>query len=61
MNKVCQHVITMTHRSTGQTYLLLDIVEGVWGVNGETDKDDVRIGIRKRAKSVVIFLARSIP
>lgn len=27
------------------THLLLDVVEGVWRVNRETDQDDVRVGV----------------
>lgn len=45
----------------GAAYLLLDVVKRIWGVNGETDQDDVRVGIRERAKTVVILLTSGIP
>jgi hypothetical protein len=28
-----------------KSYLLLDVVKGVWGVDSEADKDDVRVGV----------------
>lgn len=42
-------------------YLLLDVVERVGRVDGEADKDDVRVGVGQRAQTVVIFLACGIP
>ena len=27
------------------SYLLLDVIEGIWGVNGETDQDNMRIWV----------------
>ena len=44
-----------------ETHLLLDVVERVWRVDGETDQDDMRVGVGERAESVVIFLASGIP
>lgn len=43
------------------THLFLDVVKRVGGVNGEADEDDVRVGVRQRTESVVVFLASSIP
>lgn len=43
------------------SYLLLDIVKRVWGVDGEADEDDMGIRIRQRTKAIVVFLARGIP
>jgi hypothetical protein len=42
-------------------YLLLDVIKRVRRVDGEADEDDVRVGVRERSKSVVIFLACGIP
>jgi hypothetical protein len=42
-------------------YLLLDIVKRIGRVDGEANQDNVRVGVRKRAETVVIFLASSIP
>lgn len=44
-----------------RSYLLLNVVERVGGVDGEADEDDVRVGVRERAETVVIFLASGIP
>lgn len=43
------------------THLLLDVVERVWRVNGETDQDDVGVGVRQRTETVIIFLTSRIP
>lgn len=42
-------------------YLLLDVVERIRRVDGEADQNDVRVRVRKRAKTIVILLASSIP
>lgn len=42
-------------------YLLLDVVKRVGGVNGEANQDNVRVGVREGAETVVILLASSIP
>lgn len=44
-----------------RTHLLLDVVERVWRVNRETDQNDMRVGVRQRTETVVIFLTRRIP
>lgn len=44
-----------------ETHLLLDVVERVWRVDGETDQNDVGVGVRQRTETVIIFLASSIP
>jgi len=41
--------------------LLLNIVQGVAGINGEADQDDVGVRVREGAETVVIFLASRIP
>jgi len=41
--------------------LLLDVVEGIRAIDGETDKNDMRVGIGKRSKAVIVFLAGRIP
>ena len=43
------------------TYLLLDVVERVGGVDGEANQDNVRIGVGKRSETVIIFLTGGIP
>jgi hypothetical protein len=42
-------------------YLLLDVVKRIGRVDGEANQDNVRVGVRKRAETVVIFLASGIP
>jgi hypothetical protein len=42
-------------------HLLLDVVKGIRGVDGEADEDDVGIWIRQRTEAIVIFLTRGIP
>jgi hypothetical protein len=42
-------------------YLLLDVVERIRRIDGEANQDNVRVGVRKRAETIVIFLASSIP
>lgn len=44
-----------------KTNLLLDVVKGIGGINGEADQDDVRVRIRKRSETIVIFLTSRIP
>lgn len=41
--------------------LLLDVVERIGRVNGEADEDNMRVGVRKRAETVVILLTGGIP
>ena len=43
------------------SYLLLHVVQRIWGVDGKTDEDDMRIWIGKRAQTIVVFLACRIP
>lgn len=43
------------------TYLLKNIVQRVRRINGEADQDDVRVGVRERSETVIIFLASRIP
>lgn len=43
------------------TYLFLDVVKRVGRVDGKADENDMRVGVRERSESVVIFLAGSIP
>ncbi len=42
-------------------YLLLNVVKGIWGVDGEANQDDVGVWVGERAKTVVIFLTGGIP
>lgn len=43
------------------TYLLKDVVQRIRGVDGEADQDDVRVRVRERSETVIIFLASRIP
>jgi hypothetical protein len=43
------------------SYLLLHVVERVGRVDSEANQDNMRIGVRERAETVVIFLASGIP
>lgn len=49
------------HERRRAAYLLLDVVERVGRVDGEADEDDVRVGVRERAQTVVVLLACGIP
>ncbi len=40
--------------------LLADVLEGSWAGDGEADQEDVGLGIRERAETVVIFLSGGI-
>lgn len=42
-------------------YLLLDVIERIGRINSEANQDDMRIGVRQRAKTIVILLASCIP
>ena len=44
-----------------RTHLLLHVVQGIRGVDRETDEDDVGVGVGERTKAIVVFLAGSIP
>lgn len=41
--------------------LLLHIVERVGRVDGEADQDDVRVGVRQGAETVIVLLTGGIP
>jgi len=41
--------------------LLLNVVERIWGIDSETDEDDMGIGVGERTKTVVILLTSRIP
>ncbi len=43
------------------TNLVHDVFERVRAVNGKTDKDEVRLGVRQRPQSVVFLLSGRIP
>ena len=43
------------------TYLLLDVVERVGGVDGEANQDNVRIWVREWSETIIILLTGSIP
>jgi len=56
--------ITSAMRSPSRarrTHLLLNVVQRVRGVNGETDQDDMGVGVTERAEAVVVLLASRIP
>jgi hypothetical protein len=42
-------------------YLIHDVFQRVWTVDCKTNKDDVRLGVGKRAQAVVLLLASGIP
>lgn len=41
--------------------LFLNIVERIGRVDGKADEDNVRVGVRERTESVVVFLTGGIP
>jgi hypothetical protein len=47
--------------SMRSTYLLRNVVQGVGGVDGEADQDDVGIGVRQGSETVVVLLTGRIP
>ena len=51
---MCDHV-----RSCDQSYLLLDVLEGGGGDDGEADKEHVGLGVREWAEPVVVLLTCS--
>jgi hypothetical protein len=46
---------------TAETDLLLNVVQRIWRVNSEADKDDMRVRVAEGTKAVVVFLASGIP
>lgn len=57
----CQSAYLAYGGSAITTYLLLDVVERIGRVDSEADQDNVRIGVRKRSETIVVFLASRIP
>ena len=49
------------HVSETGAHLLLHVIKRIGAVNGETDKDDMRVRVTEWAEAIVIFLASSIP
>lgn len=47
--------------SRGVAYLSPNVVKGRRANNGEADEEDIGLGVRERAKTVVILLASGIP
>jgi hypothetical protein len=43
------------------SYLLLDVVERIGRIDGKANQNNVRVGVRERAETVVILLASGIP
>lgn len=43
------------------SHLLLDVVKGVGRVDREADQNDVRVRVRERTETVVVFLTSRIP
>lgn len=37
-----------------------DVLKGCWGGDGETDEEDIGLGIGQRSQTVIIFLSGSI-
>lgn len=57
----CQQFSYLGKLRLRHPYLLLDVVQGIRGVDSEADQDDVGIGIGERSETVIIFLASRIP
>lgn len=57
----CAGLAMGVHEMRQAAYLLLDVVERVGGVDGKADEDNVRVGVREGAQTVVILLAGGIP
>jgi hypothetical protein len=67
---VVSQILLATDEDDGETLaevknfrdpLLLDVVERIGRVDSEADQDNVRIGVRKRSETIVVFLASRIP
>jgi hypothetical protein len=43
------------------TYLVLDVVQGIWGVDGEAYQNDMRFRVCQRPQALVVLLASCIP
>lgn len=43
------------------SYLLLDVVQGVGGVDSEADQDDVGVGVGQGTETIIVLLASRIP
>ena len=48
-------------RGGGGTNLVHDVLERVRAVDGEADKDEVRLGVRERPQPVVLLLPGRVP
>lgn len=68
--RVVSEILLATDKDDGQVLaevknfrnpLLLDVVERIGRVDGEADKNDMRIRVREGTKTVVIFLTGGIP
>lgn len=42
-------------------YLVHNILKRVWAVDGEANKEQIGLGVRERAQSIVLFLSSRIP
>lgn len=45
----------------GLIYLVHYILKRVGAVNGETNEEEVGLGVRKRTQTIILFLSSSIP
>jgi len=52
---------TLTEVKDLRDPLLLDVVKGIWGVDGEANQDNVGVWVGEWAKTIVILLTGSIP
>ena len=57
-----KQVSTITIRFENvKTYLLLNVIERIRGVDSKTDEDDMGVWVGERSKTIVIFLSCRIP
>lgn len=47
--------------ASSTTHLFLNVVERVRAVDGEANENNVRIWVRERPETVIVFLASGIP
>jgi len=45
----------------GWIYLLLNVIKRIWRVDGKADQNDMGVWVGERPKTIIIFLASSIP
>lgn len=48
-------------QQNSNAYLLPDVIQRVWRVDGIANQNDMGVWIRQRAQAIVVLLTRSVP